>query len=1214
MINPKCEIRIPDSLGGGGRGRAGIDTPTLTMCFCELLRQVTNHCSERGRLMAHIWTSMTRQLAESETVAQMGARIAQLDHEVRRSAAVLGARLETSNQLVSKLAATLDAVVPHWRNYNADGNGLPAALSLALPASTPSTAAAAVEDKSRDTPTASSVGGENREDLLETPPIGKKKPGPGQRPEGNPSSTTAAILGRVAIVKREGLGLRTSMGPLVSALAILPVHVPIVALDEEEKSATMFGRRHKGQTSRGLENGIESQRAANSKKPSEMAADACLRADLTRLAAGIGMQVMEATTVERMVEERVGAERRKLAAEIDKLKLEKKKLAEKVAGTEALHLRIKDLNGKVSALEVDLADARAMAIKAKESHAREIAELKETLDGDLELERERARRAIAAAAAGGSAESAAVIATHETIRGLNAALRTLAKSSAHDATRKLARLGVHSGEADGADVAGVVLRDSAQEGDSAFRHVASSSSDVQGLVHYLPPPDIRVIVREAAAARMLEAAVVAASANAKDAAAAAAAVAAVEAAAPSPWNIDAAAAVRDISEEELVRRWANWTIAHSGTAWTREMSSIVEGLAAAYPLAVIAHALCPEEMPALALDQLLSELDSKVVAGAALAALAAGAGAPETVVTSAEVTAGDSEDLSLAYLGHVFASKPGGPTWPAAEMGQGTNTAAYTAANTGGRARAGVGAITVHQALLAAKELGKGTRVGRLSRRKAVEAVLRSATANIGIAINELGAPITTVHDPDAVQTLGISEKLPRTGTRTVSIPCPSTSSLSAASNAIRTALDTIEEVPDPKGAIGKAAATALRAESLEEAEDLLAFAPHVAALHVAIAAAEADAADAAGVYHVASRRVLKHALEMMASRSHGEIVQLDTSQRRSDMSAYTVLQRHKMREVFASDAECEEQLAALSVVLSDLFKRIQAIYAHYSGGAQMSTHGFWAMVRDCRLVTKRLTPQRIDILFIRVNVDNRDEEGVTSDFDKTLSPGEFIEALVRMAQQRGTEGTLTSRFEAMMYDVIIPNACQSNSDEFRALLSAPQVREVFARHHAALRAIFTHFAAADFKGGREKLVSISLEEYLMLINKAELVSILSVVQCRRIFAASQIDDDISEMVFAEFTESIGALAQHADPNPYVPISIRLDQFLSRVLIPNLLKSDANIKVRLQGTYTGCTSKESRVYSKGCIPIGYTYLIYTGRTIKESRVFDHGQRAIGFKV
>ena len=75
---------------GGGGGGGGIDTPTLTMCFCELLRQVTNHCSERGRLMAHIWTSLTRQLAESETVAEMGERIAQLEGELVRAAEVHG--------------------------------------------------------------------------------------------------------------------------------------------------------------------------------------------------------------------------------------------------------------------------------------------------------------------------------------------------------------------------------------------------------------------------------------------------------------------------------------------------------------------------------------------------------------------------------------------------------------------------------------------------------------------------------------------------------------------------------------------------------------------------------------------------------------------------------------------------------------------------------------------------------------------------------------------------------------------------------------------------------------------------------------------------------------------------------------------------------------------------------------------------------------------
>ena len=31
------------------------DVPTLVSCMCELLRQVTCHCSERGRVMSYIW-------------------------------------------------------------------------------------------------------------------------------------------------------------------------------------------------------------------------------------------------------------------------------------------------------------------------------------------------------------------------------------------------------------------------------------------------------------------------------------------------------------------------------------------------------------------------------------------------------------------------------------------------------------------------------------------------------------------------------------------------------------------------------------------------------------------------------------------------------------------------------------------------------------------------------------------------------------------------------------------------------------------------------------------------------------------------------------------------------------------------------------------------------------------------------------------------------
>lgn len=227
-----------------------------------------------------------------------------------------------------------------------------------------------------------------------------------------------------------------------------------------------------------------------------------------------------------------------------------------------------------------------------------------------------------------------------------------------------------------------------------------------------------------------------------------------------------------------------------------------------------------------------------------------------------------------------------------------------------------------------------------------------------------------------------------------------------------------------------------------------------------------------------------------------------------------------------------------------------------------MSPHGFWAMVRDCKLTNKRLTPQKIDIICIRVNVDNRDEDGNVGDVDKLLDPGEFVEALVRMSHQRAPEGagTLTNKFDAMMREQVLQYACQSNSDEFRATLAARDVREIYTRYRPALRAIFTHFAAADNKGGREKLNSISLDEFLMMFNKADLTSIVSVVHARRIFGSSQVDDDVSEMIYQEFMEAVAALAQHADPNPYVPLSTRLDAFIRVTLIPNLLKSGQNIK------------------------------------------------------
>ena len=312
---------------------------------------------------------------------------------------------------------------------------------------------------------------------------------------------------------------------------------------------------------------------------------------------------MEEKTLEKMVEEAVGEERRKLKTENDRMKLEKKKLVEQVAENEALHGRVRMLNDRVLGLETELAEARSAAVRKKEDHAREILELTEMLDGQMELERERARRATAAASAGGGVDSAALIDAHETIRDLTAALRMFERNAAETPSLKLAKLGIHPGGVEGAAIAkelrmenerrrATLIAAAATEGTD---HIDTSATGAGGAtprpVPCLPrdmPPDLRRIVREAAADKIRERSVAAAARGASSAAEADALIATAEAAVPDPSTIDATIAVHEIAEEEILRRWANWAIARSGTAWTKEMSSLGEGLAAAYPLAVMA--------------------------------------------------------------------------------------------------------------------------------------------------------------------------------------------------------------------------------------------------------------------------------------------------------------------------------------------------------------------------------------------------------------------------------------------------------------------------------------------------------------------------------------------------------------------------------------------------------------------------------------------------
>ena len=273
-------------------------------------REVTNHCSERGRLMAHIWTSLTRQLAETETVyrlwehaAGLGDRIAGLQGELARSAQVHGARADRAETVVDKLCAMLDAMMPHWRSLNPAADGLAADMRLRVVA--PKAAAA----------------------------------GPGGTPA---AGSAAALLQAAGTAPREGVGRRAMMGQLVTTMAELPVTAPVPPKEADDGiPLSVFGGRRRSGAGLGLQASLDATKASSAaaKGAREKAADACLKADLTRLAAGLGMKVLEADTLEEMVEARVAVERRRLQADNERIQDDKKRLQKELATMEALHGR-----------------------------------------------------------------------------------------------------------------------------------------------------------------------------------------------------------------------------------------------------------------------------------------------------------------------------------------------------------------------------------------------------------------------------------------------------------------------------------------------------------------------------------------------------------------------------------------------------------------------------------------------------------------------------------------------------------------------------------------------------------------------------------------------------------------------------------------------------------------------------------------------------------
>lgn len=225
----------------------------------------------------------------------------------------------------------------------------------------------------------------------------------------------------------------------------------------------------------------------------------------------------------------------------------------------------------------------------------------------------------------------------------------------------------------------------------------------------------------------------------------------------------------------------------------------------------------------------------------------------------------------------------------------------------------------------------------------------------------------------------------------------------------------------------------------------------------------------------------------------------------------------------------------------------------------------FWRFVKDCKLQKDRqaMPSVRVDLIFQQSNQDLtlQGADRLDSD-DGQMEPCEWVESLARLAAHRYQKGHIDERLKKMMNEDILPNACSVNTDVFRERLAGDRVQNVYQKHKRNLKIIYKTFAAEDNSDeGALTQDTMNATELVSFCRDMRLIGpLLSEKAVRALFAYVQQEEEPadgdgsadagdSEMVFAEFTEALGAIAAFMRPDPYNVMDVRIDDFLKNQLI-----------------------------------------------------------------
>ena len=192
------------------------------------------------------------------------------------------------------------------------------------------------------------------------------------------------------------------------------------------------------------------------------------------------------------------------------------------------------------------------------------------------------------------------------------------------------------------------------------------------------------------------------------------------------------------------------------------------------------------------------------------------------------------------------------------------------------------------------------------------------------------------------------------------------------------------------------------------------------------------------------------------------------------------------------------------------------------------------------------------------------------TDGERELGPEAFVEGILRLSMRKfpGTDPekfiTYDERLRRMLNEYVIPNAGKSNTETFRGELSLDEVQLVYKKFKPYLFAMFIHYGREHepVPGQPKPEPSMDGQAFLKMLKESKVTTRAGDLRddfretaARKVFNDTQIEEESAnsidtgggtdEMIYMEYLEAWGAIAQYKYPNPYIPLQVKLEELFT---------------------------------------------------------------------